>query len=951
MPPIRHIWLWGSLIILLALSGAQDVHAATSTEPPIYPINFPYGSVAALTQDPTHPDELWAIIQVTTPQRRMTALYRTTDGGQSWQAAGNDLSWLQFTTLRITPSGTFLLGTNEGLYRRSGLNSVWTRVPLETSTSTPDTTAWPTHGMTIRQVLLPQAAPNRMYVIASENQKYPRHWLFRSQDGGQSFERFLIQEFGTGPGSGLGRVLVDPTNPETLYAATRGGVLTSTDGGESWMPGGLDPSLTEGMTALAAQPDKPNHLLAIRSVRDDRGIHLALAQSQDGGRTWSESVTPLPGGTRPLDLLATPDGELILATDLGVFIGSADGKSWQPADGDLSAMGAYQLLPDATQPDVIWAATPAGVYRCQVSSASCTPRSTGLPPTGQVQALFTTPEEPDTWLAAMGWDGAELSPPAIFRTTDGGQSWRGIPFPTHSRVTAFAQVPKPGGRLYAATGHGICWSDDLGRSWAGCTLSDHSVQQVAVGADGAIYAATYISGLYRSTDGGETWSPIGFESQNISAMLLRPDGLYVVVQGDEPGLYRTQDDGRNWQKLSWPGEPGVAITQLAGNRQTLIAAVDGQGLHISQDGGITWERAQGPPPNATFNTLWVDPRTPERVFAARKEAGLWVSHDGGLTWQLTGDTLGDNRGTVLAADYHTANGLLVATARAGLWANDRGERKQPPLEELDARIEIVWPHGGAPVAQATQANLSLRLFRPNSLEPIPCGWKGAVEVWEARDSEPAHLLAHALRRQLGDALTALWDVNDINVSHAQQPKGKLYFLARVPGIRTHTSMWAHASDPRTYYPEPPHPTAMATSMPKDTLDARILVVWPHDITGRPRPVQEADLANIRVGLYQPGTLIAIPPNPDLTVRLIGALDNGIGRTVGIGHMRIVSDGITYPVWEFDNVDVSAARSPHMHWAFWIEVEGYKTRSNVWVHGVDARTQFPLMDQPIVGCRP
>jgi hypothetical protein len=68
-------------------------------------------------------------------------------------------------------------------------------------------------------------------------------------------------------------------------------------------------------------------------------------------------------------------------------------------------------------------------------------------------------------------------------------------------------------------------------------------------------------------------------------------------------------------------------------------------------------------------------------------------------------------------------------------------------------------------------------------------------------------------------------------------------------------------------------------------------------------------------------------------------------------MRMVGDEFSYPVWDFDNIDVSAARDPRSRWTFWVEVDGRLTYSNVWIHGIDGRTYFPVVDQPIVGCRP
>ncbi len=952
------LWL---LVIPKGAGGIQPYlpdRSAMRPEPALYPLNGPHGAVIALAQHPSRPEQLWAIAAAETPLRPVTALYRSANGGATWEPAGNDLSWLNFTTLAVTAAGDLLLGTDDGLYRRRTTDLTWRRVPLEMAKSQPEQAPWPPQGMTIRQIILSEADPARLYVVAAENQRYAAHWLFRSDDAGQSFERLLIQELEASPNSGLGWVLVDPADANRLYAATWGGILISADGGTSWEPGGLDPSLSEGVIAIALAPHQPGGLFAARAIRDDRGTHLAFDQSQDGGRTWSESTIEGLINAHPIDLIALPSGRLILSTDRGVLVRPSDGGAWAVTGGDLGEMGAFQLLADRASPEMVWAATPLGVYRQRKGELGWTAYNQGLPPNGRIRALYSSPQSPNTWLAAMAWSPAparghiqEIPPPSVIRTADGGRSWQVTAGLNGARVYHFAGASQPAERVYAATQRGVCRSEDGGRSWVQCALTDQIVQRVQVGPEGKVYAGTRGDGLYLSLNGGETWAQIGFGGSAITDMWLRSDGLYVVVQGNNAGLYRTRDDGASWQMLSWPAEPEMAVAQLAGNDQVLIAAVPGHGLWLSRDAGLTWAQAPGLPQDATLDTIWADPRRPGRILAAREDAGLWMSEDNGNTWRLIGATLGDNKVLDIAADYGTADGVIVATQMAGIWAGRRGYRQTPP-SAVDARIEILWPQGWAPVAQAMRANLSLRLFWPDSLEPTPCGWTPPVEIWEARDNEPAQRLQQARPRRIGDALAGLWDANDLDVSHAQRPEARLYYLVRVPDVTTRTSVWAHAADSRTYYPRPAHPTAVSDVMPTGgELDARILVVWPHDAAGRPQPVEEAELVNVRAALYLPGTLTSIPPEPRLTVRLMGALDNGVGRALGIGQMRVMSGPSSYPVWEFDNVDVSAIRHTRSHWAFWLEVDGYLTRSNLWVHGANAQTDYPTPDQPIVGCRP
>ncbi|HOG45479.1 MAG TPA: PKD domain-containing protein [Anaerolineae bacterium] len=127
---------------------------------------------------------------------------------------------------------------------------------------------------------------------------------------------------------------------------------------------------------------------------------------------------------------------------------------------------------------------------------------------------------------------------------------------------------------------------------------------------------------------------------------------------------------------------------------------------------------------------------------------------------------------------------------------------------------------------------------------------------------------------------------------------------------------------------------------RTALDARIEILWPHGGAH----VQGASLANLTAMLFRPGTLESAPPDWSPTMRLWRALDNGVAEPVGVGVKRLVTrGGLTYPVWDFDNVDVAAAQDPAHKLTFTLTVDGVETYSTAWVHGADARTIFPVWD--------
>ncbi|MBI4321097.1 MAG: hypothetical protein HY675_21620 [Chloroflexi bacterium] len=279
---------------------------------------------------------------------------------------------------------------------------------------------------------------------------------------------------------------------------------------------------------------------------------------------------------------------------------------------------------------------------------------------------------------------------------------------------------------------------------------------------------------------------------------------------------------------------------------------------------------------------------------------------------------------------------------------------------VDARIEIVAPRGNVPVDEADAANVGAWLFFPGTLRLAPCQWSPRVQLWRAVDNEPARPLAVARKEVEGLAVKGraapTWVVNDVDVSAARfasqvregvgpgAAPSRIYFFVIVEDVPSRSNVWAHGADARTFFPrqDVPHGVAAADG----AVDGRIQIVWPHGGA----PVAQAQQANVSAALFVPGTLLSVPPDTDATVRLYRALNNDVGRQVAMGKKRLVqSGGLVYPVWDFDDINVSAANSPSNKYYFTLSVDGFTTYTNVWAHGVDGRTYFPERDDPEAGC--
>jgi len=340
---------------------------------------------------------------------------------------------------------------------------------------------------------------------------------------------------------------------------------------------------------------------------------------------------------------------------------------------------------------------------------------------GRVRAIATHPNEPDTLLAGSVSGG-------IWRSTDSGQNWA----PVHDLMTNLAVtsiVRKPGNpqEVYAATGEafgnadgiqgaGVFKSTDGGLTWAQLASTANSeflwVSRLAFAADGsALLAATkLVTGnacLWRSTDGGSSWTPV-HHPRVIPALsfdvAFHPSNPQVAVAHvrDHDGtawfndvLYST-DGGQTWQgstgaraagfdsriELAWHG----GYTGAGNGCVYALQNVSGGTLLVSTDGGANFAVVSTPPQRLLgsqgvyANALWVDPSVANATLAddtiVAGGLDLWRSRDGGATFtQISDWRRVPNPGDSAHADHHaivpSAN-YGVGTNRSVYFGNDGG---------------------------------------------------------------------------------------------------------------------------------------------------------------------------------------------------------------------------------------------------------------------------------------
>jgi photosystem II stability/assembly factor-like uncharacterized protein len=259
----------------------------------------------------------------------------------------------------------------------------------------------------------------------------------------------------------------------------------------------------------------------------------------------------------------------------------------------------------------------------------------------RVSAVVGEPGNPNVYFFGAASGG-------VFKSEDGGHSWRPVfdDQPAQS-IGALAMAPSDPSVIWAGTGEAFIRSN------------------VSIG-----------DGVYRSTDGGETWTHMGLEeSGRIGRIVIDPrdpDVVFVAALGhlygpqQERGLYRTRDGGHTWEQVLYVDERtgAVDVVMSPDNPRILFAATwqmriwtwgresggPGSGLWRSTDGGDTWARLEGRGlPRGTMGKigLGMTPDDPDRVYAlietnsnrefeplAEHEGVLWSSDDGGQSWRM-----------------------------------------------------------------------------------------------------------------------------------------------------------------------------------------------------------------------------------------------------------------------------------------------------------------------------
>ena len=356
---------------------------------------------------------------------------------------------------------------------------------------------------------------------------------------------------------------------------------------------------------------------------------------------------------------------------------------------------------------------------------------------GRALAIEGVPGEPDTYYFGAVAGG-------VWKTTDGGANWTPL-FDKEaiSSIGALAVAPSDHNVVYAGTGEaairgnttygtGVYKSIDAGRTWKSVGLKDtrqigalivhpQNPDVVLVAALGHAFGPNQERGIFRTSDGGKTWTKVLGKDENTGGIDVvfdphNPNIIFAALWqarrqpwffssgGAGSGLYRSEDNGVTWKHLEGNGLPdgilgriGITVSGADPNRiYAMIEAKEG-GLYRSDDAGEKWTRVNDDGRFRQrawyFSKVYADPKSADTVYLLN--TGAFRSVDGGKTFNLLPARHGDHHG--LWIDPQNPNrignandgGASISTDGGKTWTT---QNNQPTAQFYHVAVDNAFPY-------------------------------------------------------------------------------------------------------------------------------------------------------------------------------------------------------------------------------------------------------------------
>ena len=622
-------------------------------------------------------------------------VWKTTDAGRTWKPIFDDQPTGSIGWVAVAPSNPSILyvatgeglprpdlSTGDGIYKSTDAGNTWTHLGLRDAQQIPKLAVDPKN-------------PNRLFVAALGHPYGPNEerGIFRSTDGGRTFQRVLFKDVNTGGKD----VDIDPANPDIVYATlweqrqgpwenaawngTNGGIFKSTDGGTNWKP------LTQGLPAgivnaeIAIAPTNPRRVYATVEAASAGGT--GIYRSDDAGETWTRATTDTRPTARINEVVphvSPKDPDTLIVTDIVSYKSTDGGRTFVPFKGAPGGDDYQNIWWNPDDPNIMLLVADQGAV--VTLNGGQTWSSWYTQPTAALYHVMADNAFPYRVCGGQQDSGSAC---VASRGNDGQITFRdwhpvGVeeygyvaPDPLDPDLVYGGKVTRYDRRTGQVSNVGPVAGGRGGPPSAGPAYRTVRTQPVVFSTvdPRALFYGNNV--LWKTIDGGINWKQIspdltrekwdvpksvGTYTSRVQARERGAIGAQVIYTigpsyrdinriwiGTDDGLiYTTANGGLNWTNVTPPQvtdfmkvftvDPG-RFDPLTAYAAVNTLRIDDMNPHIyrTHDGGKTWkEIVTGIPGGAPVSVVREDPKKKGLLFAG-SETQVYVSFDDGDHWQ------------------------------------------------------------------------------------------------------------------------------------------------------------------------------------------------------------------------------------------------------------------------------------------------------------------------------
>jgi photosystem II stability/assembly factor-like uncharacterized protein len=656
---------WACLMLDFRLTAAD---APTSD----WHIAGPFGgSAKSVGLDPRNPNVVLA-------GGMNSLLYRSQDGGQTWQLLDfpkRNLS--EVTCILVDPSDSrhYLAGIisadGGGLFNSTDEGRTWAAVKG-------------VDNFGVRSLVAAPSKPTR-FISGT------LHGVMMSEDSGQTWTR--ISDPQSMEMQGITAVAVDPQNPDLIYAGTSHLPWKTTDAGKTWASihsGMIDDS---DVFSLYVDHSNPEDVFASACS----GIYASVNR----GDLWKK-LAGIPNTSRRTHVIRKDPANpsiIFAGTTTGLFKSANSGASWRTLnDAQVNSM----VFDPAKSGEIYMAMEYEGIGKTDNDGENITLSNNGFvdrsissvtrsgdkfiavePSLGESTGIFVSVDRGDSWKQmkdVKGLLGVHLGaitglpddakillaagPRELYKSVDGGFLWKPLPMQQiiaetpvlAKRVVTRSVKGKPVTRaavkpilklktiqpweffglytvlsgtkqvMFAATDLGLFKSADAGDRWTLAALPDAAGVSglfVAPNSDGRLFARA-TTGLYSSNDFGDHWTKFNFPlpTRDVNDIAIPVSHDAPLLVATRVGLYKTSDNGANWF-ANQGGMPASTVSSVlyAANLKTAYAVEYGR-LYESRDDASSWNLVPSALPTTRIRQLWMPDFDSNRLYGITTDLGI-----------------------------------------------------------------------------------------------------------------------------------------------------------------------------------------------------------------------------------------------------------------------------------------------------------------------------------------